>query len=261
MTTRERKEARLARRREWAESRDKKATASFLTADRISERFSGGQPILVGHHSEAKSRHDQARMHEAGFKGLEHTRAADHHRQTADGIEAQLATSIYSDDADAIEALELRISEREAERSRIKAYNLTCRKAAKEGRTTGDLSLLSEDQRRDLLLTARVAAYQLRPGGAFPSYVLSNLSSRIKSDRDRILDLRRLAERRIEAENAPGGLVIRRNPEYDMCTVRFAEKPSREVIDALKGAGFGFLGGAWSGRLSALPAMIEEMAK
>ena len=44
MTRRERKEARLQRRLEWAAARDGKAKQSFGKADSISERFAMGQP-------------------------------------------------------------------------------------------------------------------------------------------------------------------------------------------------------------------------
>jgi hypothetical protein len=60
----------------------------------------------------------------------------------------------------------------------------------REGRKLGDLTLLNEKQKADLLSLARVAAFQLRPGGAFPPYVLSNLAGRIKADCDRLAKLK-----------------------------------------------------------------------
>ncbi|MFC7641541.1 DUF3560 domain-containing protein [Streptosporangium lutulentum] len=55
-TRRARIEGRAARR---------KAAAAHERANQIGERFAGGQPILVGHHSERGARRDQARMHQA----------------------------------------------------------------------------------------------------------------------------------------------------------------------------------------------------
>ena len=46
-----------------AERAAAEASSRFATADRLGERFAGGQPILVGHHSEAGARRDQSRMH------------------------------------------------------------------------------------------------------------------------------------------------------------------------------------------------------
>src|SRR5690606_15904445 len=61
-TRRERLEAKLEKRQEWAASRDAKATQHLERSDAIAERFELGQPILVGHHSEGRARRDQQRM-------------------------------------------------------------------------------------------------------------------------------------------------------------------------------------------------------
>ena len=56
MTRRERLEARLQRREEWAAKRQAKASRSFSAARAAVEGIEPGQPILVGHHSEARHR-------------------------------------------------------------------------------------------------------------------------------------------------------------------------------------------------------------
>ncbi len=182
MTYRERKQRRVERREEWAESRDRKAQAGFDKASRIAEQIPLGQPILVGHHSEGRARRDQARIHAGMRQGVESADMADHHRTVAAGIEHQLATSIYSDDPDAIEALQARLAGLEAQRERIKAYNATCRKG------TPDLALLDDDQRAGLAMALKFQAYACRDG-AFPTYALSNLSGNIKRQRDRLAQL------------------------------------------------------------------------
>jgi hypothetical protein len=53
MTTRERREARAARLREWADKREAKSTAAFDAVRQIADNIPMGQPILVGHHSES----------------------------------------------------------------------------------------------------------------------------------------------------------------------------------------------------------------
>ena len=83
MNTRERLENRLRKRAEWAESRRDKAAQSFARAEKLSERFAGGQPILVGHHSEGRARRDQQRIENGMRDGVENMRAADRHEERA----------------------------------------------------------------------------------------------------------------------------------------------------------------------------------
>lgn len=59
----DRQEERAERFEGYSDNRAKDAAAAHKAADAISERFYGGQPILVGHHSEKRARKDQARMH------------------------------------------------------------------------------------------------------------------------------------------------------------------------------------------------------
>ena len=188
MTRRERMERRLARRLEWAESRDLKSEQGFKKASNIADKIPMGQPILVGHHSEGHARRDQSRIESGMRQGVESMHMAAHHRSKADGIASQLDRSIFSDDPDAIEQLQARIAELEAKAATIKAYNITARQAAKTG-GHGDLSLLAEDDRTDLLVIARVASYQLRPGYGFPAYKTSNLNANIRRLKQRLAAL------------------------------------------------------------------------
>ena len=144
-----------------------------------------GQPILVGHHSEAHARRDQDRIHAGMRAGIENSRKADEMRSRAANIEAAAGRAIYSDDPDAPERLRERIAGMEAQRDRIKAYNASARSAARTG-GVGDLSLLDERQRADVLSIAKYAPYQLRPGAGLPAYALSNLGGNIGRLRERL---------------------------------------------------------------------------
>ena len=188
LPTRERRERRAARLRDWADGRDAKADAAGATADAIMGALPPGQPILVGHHSQ--HRHERAldRLHRATSASAEHRAKAQDFRSRADNIDAAADRAIYDDDVDAIEQLRARIAELEAERARIKTYNASCRKAAKTG-GVGDLTLLDDVQRADLLTIARVAAFQLGAGAAFPAYKLRNLTANITRYRQRLVAL------------------------------------------------------------------------
>lgn len=188
-TYRERREARADRLRGWAEKREAKAEAALEQARTMADMIPFGQPILVGHYSEGRDRRYRDRIGSTFERSLEHAEKARSMTGQAATIESQLDRSIYSDDPDAAERLEERIAELEAERDRIKAYNASCRKAAKSG-GAGDLTLLDDDQRADIQQLAKVCAWQVGAGGAFPAYKLSNLSGNIKRNRDRLAALR-----------------------------------------------------------------------
>ena len=186
MTYRERRLAKAERLREWAEKREQKSEAAFDSAHTISSGISMGQPILVGHHSEGRARRDQDKIMSGMRHGIEHARKAESMNSRADNIEAAAEHAIYSDDPDAIERLEERIAELEAERDRIKAYNKTARKGSP------DTSLLDDLQRRNLAAGERSCpAYQERIKHAMPSYVLSNLSGNIARNKKRLQALKR----------------------------------------------------------------------
>lgn len=64
------------------------ANAFARRADEIAERFAGGQPILIGHHSERKARKDKERMNGAQDKASKAASAANYWLYRATGVEA-----------------------------------------------------------------------------------------------------------------------------------------------------------------------------
>lgn len=248
-TYRDRRAARAERLDEWAAKREAKAQASLADARAKADLIPFGQPILVGHHSEGRDRRYRAGISRTYERGFEHAAKAKATAGRADGIRDQLDASIYDDDPDAVDALQARIADLEAERDRIKAYNASCRKGAP------DESLLDDAQRERLAGVRRVAPYQLGKGGAFPAYALSNLSGNIKRNRDRLESIRRRRQRSDEAE-AAGGVVVTDLPG-GYAQVTFADKPERVVIDALHAAGFHFTKGSWFGEAASLPEGVS----
>ena len=206
-TYRERRERRAARREQWAESRDTKATASREGAKAIADAIPFGQPILVGHHSEKRARKDADRIQGGFRKAAEHEDMATHHRQAADTIRHQLDNSVYDDDEDACERLRDRIAEREAERERTKAVNRAAAKACREQgikrhlrgwqppieevrKASDALKLVWErmdctaEEKRDTL-----AVFKHQYWVGYPPYALSNLGAKIRRDQKRLARL------------------------------------------------------------------------
>ena len=240
MTRRERLEAKLEKREAWADSREASAAARFDKAHQIGDSIPFGQPILVGHHSEKRARRDADRIWSNMGKGVEDLNMAEHHASKAQGIARQLAGSIFSDDPDAVEALEARIASLEAERDQIKAENAAFRKTHKDELKT--LTAYGRDQ--------------IMP---HPSYRLSNLSGNIKRNKDRLAQIKTQQERAQKAEQA-GGVTVEeiRSTYTTYARVTFAEKPAREVLTALKAAGFRWGSGSWTGELDKLPEGITN---
>lgn len=251
MTRRERLESKLDRRLDWAKKRQSKSDA--LIAGH--ERFRGDhafnfQPGHIPQRARVIAQEDRA---------FEHRQVARHHESKAAGLSAQLATSIYSDDEDAVERLREKVAALEAERERIKAYNKSCRVAAKEGRQLGNLSLLCPSWRERLETIARTRPQHLEKGGRVPAYALTNLGGNISRAKERLTEIERRTKRREEAE-AAGGVIIHRAPDGDYCSVTFAEKPERSILDSLRAAGFFWSGGRWNGHSDSLPAEVLALA-
>lgn len=177
MTYRERRERRAERLREWAAKREVRAAETFASH----EVYRGD----VAFNTQPGHIPQRARVIAQTERAVQSLRKADSMVSRADNIEAQLAGAIYSDDPNAVPALEERLARLEAERDRIKAYNASCRKGSP------DLSLLDERQQRDLASALRFSAdFMGRRGGQFPPYHLANLNGNIKRNRDRLERLR-----------------------------------------------------------------------
>ncbi len=240
MTYRDRREARAERLDEWAAKREAKSLQAAQAADRIADGIPLGQPILVGHHSEAAHRRDIERIHSGMNKALEHERKAESMSSRADGIRSQLANAIYSDDTDAIPALEERIAKLEAERESYKAANSAYRKAHKAE-------------------LAAMTAYERGQALPYPSYALTNLGANIRRNQERLDQLKVDAERVARAA-ANGGLEVR-PLKSGMTVVTFVEKPAQEVLDALRGAGYRWVRVSWVGRSDNLPEIIHTLSQ
>ncbi|MDH5727371.1 MAG: DUF3560 domain-containing protein [Gammaproteobacteria bacterium] len=87
MTLAERAEIKALRLDGYRENRLKDAGIFAQAAQRISERFAGGQPILVGHHSERRARKDKERMESAERKSIKAVKTANYWAYRAEGVQ------------------------------------------------------------------------------------------------------------------------------------------------------------------------------
>lgn len=164
MTYRERREARTERLREWAGKREERAEAVF----KAGEPFRGDiafstQPGHIPFRARLIASEDRA--HESLAKAASM-------RSRADGIEDQLAASIYEDDPDAIEQLRARIARLEAGRDAAKAANAAYRKQHKAG-------------------LAAMGKWDRDQAMPYPAYHFQNLSGNLSRQRARLTRLER----------------------------------------------------------------------
>lgn len=168
-STRERREARAEKRREWEAGRQEKAEAASQEAHQLVGLEPLGEPIHDGS-AGRRQRAAKKRIYSKSRQAAEHVAMARRHGQAADTIESQLERSVYGDDPDAIERLRERIADNEAKREAMKARNAEFRKAHRE-----KLKGLPGYQRD-----------QAMPHQAFE---LTNLGARIRQDRKRLAEL------------------------------------------------------------------------
>jgi hypothetical protein len=255
-TYRERREARAERRREWAKGRRTESDRRTTAASEAARSIPLGQPILVGHHSEKRDRAFRERIGRNFEKAHEADQMAMKHVAAADEIERQLDLSVYDDDPDAIERLEERIAARETARDRAKDLNRVIRREWKKG-AEGFAGRLRDAGATDSELSAVARNLSVWRSPIFPSYHLTNLGANIRRDRERIKVIQARRAKAERAESTESGVLIERfTGSYDgheYARVTFAAKPGREVIDALKAAGFYWGKGSWHGQASRLP--------
>ena len=260
MTRRERLESKVEKREQWAASRRAKADMEYEKAD-LSEEKTGipfGQPILVGHHSEGRHRRMIDRAHRAMDRCAENNQMAKEHEHKAEGLRSQLANTIFSDDENAVEALEAKIEKLEKEREFNSSINKIVRKKPRNESTPEKLAELAalgvKESTAKLLFEPD---YSGRCG--IPAYVNQNLGGRIKAARDRLAIVKQWQENQAAASENESGILVKYN-NRGWCFVTFAEKPEREILTAMKAAGFNWSSGSWAGSKDKLPECVRELA-
>ncbi len=201
------------------------ASAQLRRAGQISERFAGGQPILVGHHSERGARRDHARMDTAMRKGVALSREA------AAVASVTPSTAVLATDSDGPEIMQARIEKALTLQARMKAANVAARK--------GDRVALAaqgfDPPQIEELLTPQWGNGRGPIG--FPSYALSNNSANIRRMRERLVELRR-AQTMTPTERTVGDVRVVEDPETMRIRLHFPGKPTPAVIATLKSNGF-----------------------
>lgn len=122
----ERKELRVERLREKADKMRSESVDAFRDARKIQDSIPMGQPILIGHYSEKRSRRDRDRIDANIKKSIEKQEQAEYYDDKLAAAENNKVIS--SDNPQAIELLEDKISKLKARQQRYKDMNKYYRK-------------------------------------------------------------------------------------------------------------------------------------
>ena len=247
MTHRERLENKSERLQEWANNRVVKAQAVFNR----NEPFTRDWAFITqpGHIPE------RARIIAQEDKAHESLEKAAGMKSRAAGIQNQLDRSVFSDDSNAIEALQARIAKNEAIRDRMKAINSVVRSNPKNKLTEEKVvKIVALGLCESLARDAFTPDFCGRIG--YPDYALTNIGATIRKDKQRIEEVKLRQARASQAEASENGVTI------EQCSggyvrVTFAEKPSREILEALRSNGFRWGQGSWAGKAESLPEAVR----
>ncbi|HMM61779.1 MAG TPA: DUF3560 domain-containing protein, partial [Candidatus Rifleibacterium sp.] len=218
-----------------------KASGLFRQADKISERFYMGQPILVGHHSERGARAAQNRMHNKMDAALKEEKKAEYYSQRAESAEKN--KSISSADEDAIVKLKAKLESLSKVQERMKQANKVV-KASKlsdaEKITKLQEQGFSEAKAKNLLekdFAGRVG---------FPAYALQNNNAEMSRLKKRIEELSVKQSQQTQKIEFDGGEIVD-NVAENRLQIFFDSKPDEATREKLKSNGFRWApsAGAW----------------
>jgi hypothetical protein len=225
----ERKEARIERLREKADKMKSESVDAFRDARKIQDSIPMGQPILIGHYSEKRARRDRDRIDANIKKSIEKQGKAEYYDGKLEA--AKNNKVISSDNPQAIELLEEKISKLKARQQKYKDMNKYYRKH----KTMLGFEDLSDEKAEEI--NKRIDedySFNKKPA---PSYILSNLNSMIKSTEKRLEQLKELDEMDYEEIEFDNCTVIS-NDETNRVEIHFGYKPDEDVRTMLKRKGF-----------------------
>ena len=168
---------------------------------KIASTIPPGQPVLVGHHSEARHRRDLERIDNGIRASIELEEKADYYEQKASGVGR---AGISSDDPDAIEKLKSKLATLEQEREDIKTHNKNARKNNEP---------------------------------TMPAWKLQNLGANIRHVKARIAKLEAHSELKTR-DDTIGDVRIIENAEANRLQIFFPGKPTEDIRSTLKSSGF-----------------------
>lgn len=242
-TYEEKRQARVNRYKSLAEKKARLSEASYAQAKQLASVLPFGQPILVGHHSEARHRRLADKIHNAFGKSFALDDTAKYYETKANA--AANNTAISSDDPEAITKLKAKIATLEADRDKMKTINKAY-KAYETKQETKPLIDLGYKLEEIEPFHCKIQASYSWCRQPYPSFTLTNLGATIRTAKQRLEALEKTKTLQ-NSEIIISGIRILQNIEANRLQVFFPTKPSQETISELKRGGFRWspTNGAW----------------
>jgi hypothetical protein len=212
---------------------ENESEAQWQRSTDLSQAFYGGQPILVGHHSEKPARARQEKMHNAMSKSVEASEKANYYADKAASVGKG---GISSDNPDALDELREKLAKMEAEQEMYKKINQAYRNFVKKPASldTADLS----DKMKE---TIRNFTPEWSKDTPIPDFKLKNNNGNMARVRERIAELE---AKEAKYENGDkeyhyeaAGLIVTENIIANRLQFRFDEIPEKAIREKLAKAG------------------------
>ncbi len=193
-----------------------------------------GQPILVGHHSEARHRRHIEKINTNMRKSVEAQQKADHLSKRAASVGS---AGIASDDAQAIEKVRSKLANLESAQTKMKAVNAIIRKKKLTNEEKiaqiAEVCQFSEAKAAELLIPDVMGEI------GFARYALSNNNANIRATRKRLEDLEALHNQESLSDTGEiDGLVWELFEDDGRIQFKFDSKPSEAIRTLLKSNAF-----------------------
>jgi hypothetical protein len=242
MDRRERQTARAERYRELAERAAEKATSAFEASQAATSGIEPGQPILVGHHSEAAHRRAVEKANSAMHTMHEQSEKAAYYQAKAEAAESN--NNIYLGDDDAVERLEEKVARLTERQEMMKAANKAIR------------SRKSDDEKVAVLVSLGIsraaATAMVLKNTPFPPYMLSNNNAVLSVAKSRLEKAKALAGHE-NREYEIGDILVEECYSDNRLRLYFSGKPDEETRGELKNHGF-----RWAGSLGCWQSYINH---
>jgi hypothetical protein len=224
----QRQEDRIERYENRAAKAEAESDAAYSQSHKITGAIPMGQPILVGHHSEAHHRRDLNRADRLMRKSVEASEKASYYQDKADA--ARKNSAISSDDPDAAQKLQAKLDGLTASQAAMKAVNAWYR----QHKTLDGCPNLTPADRKEIE-TAWSRGWYV--GIPFPPYSLSNNNAEINRVKKRLAQLQQVDEMEHVEIDFDGGTLLT-NEEINRVQILFDGKPDEATRSKLKTYGF-----------------------
>lgn len=232
MTREEKRQVRIERYRDLSANARKQSTELFQRSSKMAEVIPGGQPILVGHHSEKWDRNYRDKIHNTMGRSVEADKKAEYYDRKAEAAENNNA--IYLEDEDSIQKLEAKIEKLTQQQEFMKAANKILK-----NKKLAEIEKI--DKLKELGCSEKVAVSCLTPDRCgdmgFPSWQLSNNSAVIRNAKQRLEKAIKLKTSESK-EYEINGVRIVENTEENRLQLFFPGKPDEDIRSSLKHNGF-----------------------